>query len=93
MANKFLVKRPLITEKSTDLAKMSKYVFLVDDSATAPEVKKVVEQLYGVNVLKTNIINTKDKKRRLGTSVGIKPGYKKIIVTLKKGQKLDVVPQ
>ncbi len=91
--NKFLIKNPLVTEKSAELGKGGKYVFLVDKKATAPEVKKIVEEVYKVNVLRTNVINTKGKTRRLGASVGKKSGHKKIIVTLKEGQKLDVLPQ
>ena len=93
MANKFLVKSPIITEKVTMISKMGKYVFLVDKSATKNEVEKVVEAHYKVKITAVNIINTRPKKRRLGRSVGIKPGYKKAIVTLQEGQKLDILPQ
>lgn len=91
--NKFLVKNPIISEKAVEFSKFSKYAFLVDKRATVSEVKKIVEAQYHVNVIKTNTINVKPKTKRLGRSVGVKPGYKKIIVTLKKGQKLDVLPQ
>jgi large subunit ribosomal protein L23 len=91
--NKFLLKNPIVTEKSTAMAQEGKYVFLVDKNATAPEIKKVIETVYKVKVAGTNTVNVKDKKRRLGMSVGVKPGYKKIIVTLQKGQKLDILPQ
>lgn len=93
MINKFSVKNPIVTEKSTDLSKSGKYVFLVGKNTTASEAKKVVENIYNVKVIQTNVVNVQGKKRRLGNSVGVKPGYKKIIVTLKKGQKMDVVPQ
>lgn len=93
MINKFSVKNPIVTEKSTDLSKSGKYVFLVGKNTTASEAKKVVENIYNVKVIQTNVVNVQEKKRRLGNSVGVKPGYKKIIVTLKKGQKMDVVPQ
>ncbi|OGY68348.1 MAG: 50S ribosomal protein L23 [Candidatus Harrisonbacteria bacterium RIFCSPLOWO2_02_FULL_45_10c] len=91
--NKFLVKKPIITEKSTDLGKSGKYVFLVDSGATVTEAKKVVQSVYNVTVVKANVINVKSKVRRLGSSVGVKPGYKKIIMTLKSGQRLDIIPQ
>lgn len=91
--NKFSVKYPIVTEKTTDLGQEGKYVFLVDKNTSASEAKKIVENSYKVNVVSTNVINVKAKKRRLGMSVGTKPGYKKIIMTLKKGQKLDVLPQ
>lgn len=91
--NKALVKKVLITEKSTDLGSIGKYVFLVDKNTTSTEARKIVENQYSVKVVKTNTINTKDKKRRVGYTIGIRPGYKKVIMTLKKGQKLDILPQ
>lgn len=93
MANKFLIKNPVVTEKSTQLGQDRKYTFLVDGRTAAQEAKKVVEGNYNVKVLKTNVINIKPKKRRLGQTIGVKPGYKKIIMTLAKGQKLDILPQ
>ena len=93
MSNKFLVKNPLITEKAARMSSMGKYMFLVDDNAVTPEIKKAVETIYKVNVINVNVINTKPKQRRLGRSLGVKSGYKKAIVTLKEGQKLDILPQ
>ncbi|HEY4500138.1 MAG TPA: 50S ribosomal protein L23 [Candidatus Paceibacterota bacterium] len=93
MANKFLIKHPLITEKAVALGQFGKYMFLVRPEATVSEIKKVVEQKYNVKVTKTNVINVKPKQKRLGRSVGTKSGYKKVIVTLKAGQKLDILPQ
>ena len=92
MSNKFLIKHPLITEKATRMSSMGKYMFLVDGKAVRPEIKKAIEAIYKVKVIKINIINTKPKQRRLGRSIGVKPGYKKAIVTLKEGQKLDILP-
>lgn len=93
MINKFLIKNPLITEKGTIMAAMGKYLFLVDNKANKSEVKKVVEGIYKVKVTGVNIVNTKSKPRRLGRTLGRKPGYKKAIVTLAAGQKLDILPQ
>ena len=90
--NKFLVKQPLITEKAHALSALGKYVFLVERGANKTEVKKAIEIIYKVHVTDTHVVNAKPKQRRLGRSVGVKPGYKKIIVTLKKGEKLDVLP-
>lgn len=92
MANKFLIKRPLITEKGTGLNQLGKYLFLVDKKANKPEVKKVIEEVYKVKVSSVRVINIKPKSRRLGRTVGTVPGYKKAIVTLKPGQKLDILP-
>lgn len=90
--NKFLLKNPLITEKGTQISSLGKYLFLVDKKATKPEIKKIIKAVYKVDITQVNIVNVKPKKRRLGASVGVKSGYKKAIVTLKAGQKLDILP-
>ncbi len=91
--NKFLVKKPIVTEKAVRLGQDNKYVFLVENEASATEVKKVVEANYKVKVIGTNVINAKGKEKRWGMNLNMKPGYKKVIVTLQKGQKLDILPQ
>ncbi|MDD5430958.1 MAG: 50S ribosomal protein L23 [Candidatus Pacebacteria bacterium] len=91
--NKFLMKKPIISEKAMNMSSNGKYVFLVADKATVSEIKKIVEKEYNVKVVKANVINVKSKTRKLGRSIGTKPGYKKIILTLKQGQKLDILPQ
>lgn len=92
MTNKFLIKNPIISERATNLSALGKYVFLVDKSATKPEVKKAIELIYKVNVDRVHVINTRPKPRHTGRYIGTKPGYRKAIVTLKKGQKLDILP-
>ena len=81
---------PVITEKSTNLSSLNKLVFKVIDSANKKNLKKNIEKIFKVNVTKINIIN---KKRRIkftrGRSTRVK-GYKKAIVTLKKGQSIDL---
>ncbi len=93
MINKFIVKNPLITEKATAEGPLGKYTFLVEKKANKPEVKKAVEAIYKVKVTQVNIVNARPKSRRLGRTTGVKPGYKKAIVTLAAGQKLDILPQ
>ena len=81
---------PLVTEKSTKLSEMNKVVFKVNSSADKKSVKKNIEKIFKVNVVKVNIIN---KQRRIKTVRGKKvkvQGYKKAIVTLKKGQNIDL---
>jgi large subunit ribosomal protein L23 len=92
-ANKFLIKNPIITEKSSRLAELGKYVFLVQDKATKNEVKKAVENIYKVKVVGVQTINTRPKPRRFGRFVGMRSGYRKAIVTLKEGQKIEIMPQ
>ena len=81
---------PVVTEKATNLSEMNKVVFKVNSSANKRSVKKNIEKIFKVNVVKVNIIN---KQRRLKTVKGRKvkvQGYKKAIVTLKKGQNIDL---
>jgi len=80
-----------ISEKATDLAEKGQYVFKVFSKANKIEIKKAIENLYGVDVLTVNIIRVPSKKRRLGRVSGFKKGYKKAIVKIKKGQKIDIL--
>ena len=81
---------PLVTEKSTNLSELNKVVFKVNSSADKKSIKKSIEKIFKVNVIKINIIN---KQRRFKTVKGRKvkvQGYKKAIITLKKGQNIDL---
>ena len=81
---------PVITEKSTNLSTFNKVVFKVIDSANKKNLKKNIEKIFKVNVTKINIINkqTRNKITR-GRKVKV-VGYKKAIITLKKGQSIDL---
>ncbi|MBI3589156.1 MAG: 50S ribosomal protein L23 [Candidatus Liptonbacteria bacterium] len=85
----FLIKKPLLTEKSTALNTLGKYTFVVEPEATKNEIRKAVKELYKVDVLNVNILNTQAKKRRFRNLISRKGGYKKAIVTLKAGQKIN----
>ena len=81
---------PLVTEKSTNLSEINKVVFKVNSLANKKSVKKSIEKIFKVNVVKINIIN---KQRRIKIARGKKAkvrGYKKAIITLKKGQNIDL---
>ncbi len=91
MADKTLVKRPIITEKASNLGAINQYVFLVENHTTAPEVKKAIEATYKVKVQAVRTINVPSRVKRIGRNIGEKPGYRKAIVTLKKGEKLDIL--
>jgi len=81
---------PLVTEKSTNLSEMNKVVFKVNSLANKKSIKKSIEKIFKVNVIKINIIN---KQRRIKIARGKKVkvrGYKKAIITLKKGQNIDL---
>lgn len=88
----FVVKHPLITEKSYKLSAEGKYVFMVDNQTNKSEVKKAVKILYKVDPISVNIINSRRKNKHFGPRITAGSKYKKAIVTLKKGQKIDVMP-
>ena len=82
--------RPIITEKATILSEQNKTVFKVHSKANKKNIKKNIEKIFKVEVTKVNIINKKSKtKSTRGRKVKI-PGFKKAIVTLKKGQNIDL---
>ena len=84
------IKSPIITEKATILSEQNKTVFKVHQGATKINIKKNIEKIFKVTVLKVNIINQKSKqKMRQGRKI-YKTGYKKAIITLKKGQSIDL---
>ena len=85
--------RPQITEKATFLMEKNQYIFQSFKTATKPEVKKAVEEVYGVDVEKIRVINVKRKRKRLGRTTGWSKGYKKVIVTIKKGQEIEIIPR
>ena len=81
---------PVITEKSTNLSSLNKIVFKVIDTANKKNLKKNIEKIFKVNVIKINIINKQNRtKLTRGKKVKVS-GYKKAIVTLKKGQNIDL---
>ncbi|MFC1623272.1 50S ribosomal protein L23 [Patescibacteria group bacterium] len=80
---------PRITEKTHDLGGENKYVFRVSTDSNKKKVKESVESIYGVTVEGVNIVNIKAKKRRFGRTIGKKSGFKKAIVTVKKGDKIE----
>ena len=81
---------PVITEKSTNLSEQNKIVFKINRNANKKNVKKSIEKIFKVNVIKVNIINKKTKtKLTRGRKVKV-TGYKKAIITLKKGQTIDL---
>lgn len=84
---------PHVTEKATALTEENKYVFKVSPKANKIEIKKAVEDLYGVNVINVRIINIPRRQRRLGKQKGWRKGYKKAIVKIKKGQKIEILPR
>ena len=81
---------PLVTEKSTNLSEQNKIVFKVPTTANKDNLKKNIEKIFKVNVTKINIINKQNRKKMTrGKKIKVS-GYKKAIITLKKGQSIDL---
>ena len=81
---------PVVTEKSTNLSELNKIIFRVPDGANKKNLKKNIERIFKVNVTKINIINKQNRvKLTRGRKVKVS-GYKKAIITLKKGQSIDL---
>tara|TARA_B100001123_G_scaffold438139_1_gene572301 strand:+ start:86 stop:379 length:294 start_codon:yes stop_codon:yes gene_type:complete len=81
---------PVVTEKSTNLSEQNKIIFKVPKNANKKNLKKNIEKIFKVNVTKINIINKKSREKLTrGRKIKIS-GYKKAIITLKKGQNIDL---
>ena len=81
---------PAVTEKATSLSEFNKVVFKVNKGASKKSIKKSVEKIFKVNVIKINTVNTKGKSKIVRGKTVKKPSSKKAIVTLKKGQSIDL---
>ena len=84
------VLHPVVTEKSTNLSEQNKIVFKVPQKSNKQILKKSIEKIFKVNVVKVNIINKQNRQKiSRGRKIKLK-GYKKAIITLKKGQNIDL---
>ena len=81
---------PIITEKATSLSEQNKIIFKVNIKANKKVIKKNIEKIFKVNVIKLNIIKIKGKNKVVRGKKVKKADYKKAIVTLKKGQSIDL---
>ena len=81
---------PNLTEKSTSLSEFNKVVFKVNKKANKKLIKKSIEKIFKVNVIKINTVNIRGKAKIVKNRKAYKPGYKKAIITLKKGQTIDL---
>jgi large subunit ribosomal protein L23 len=82
--------RPIVTEKSTVLTGLNKYVFEVDPRANKNQIREAVELAFNVHVTDVNTINMKGKPKRFGRKVTPRPDWKKAVVTLIPGDKIDL---
>lgn len=86
-----VLRKPLLSEKIVALQDANnQYAFVVDPIANKVEIKRAVEQKYGVKVLQVNTLNVQGKVKRMGRFAGARPDWKKAIVTLKKGDKIEL---
>jgi large subunit ribosomal protein L23 len=81
---------PIVTEAATVLIEQNKYIFKVSSTATKLQIKMAIEKIYKVKVEKVNTVSIPKKFRSRGRIPGWKSGYRKAIVTLKEGNKIDV---
>lgn len=89
MDARYLIKRPLITEKTTRMMEENKYCFLVDPKANKTEIRQAIEQIFKVKVKSVNTMNVMGKLKRMGRYQGRRPSWKRAIVTLEKGSRIE----
>ena len=83
--------RPLITEKNTNLMPLGKYCFEVDRSANKVQIKAAVEEIFNVKVTQVHTMNVRGKQRRRGMRYGYTADWKKAIVTLAEGDRIELL--
>ncbi len=81
---------PVVSEKSYSLIEDNKYSFRVHDKAHKTQIRQAVEELFEVKVEGVNIVQVRSKPKRRGLSKGVKPGWKKAIVQLREGDKIEI---
>ena len=84
-----ILRRPLVTEKSTRLSESGKYVFEVDKRASKDQVKAAVEKAFKVGVVSVNMVRMPGEVKRMGRRAVAHPSWKKAIVTLREGDKIQ----
>ncbi|NTW02486.1 MAG: 50S ribosomal protein L23 [Oscillochloris sp.] len=82
--------RPLITEKNTTLMELNQYSFEVLREASKPEIKHAIETIFSVTVTRVNTLNVRGKMRRRGRESGYTRDWKKAIVTLASGDRIEI---
>ncbi len=85
-----IIIRPVVTEKTTNLSEQNKYVFQVANSANKDMVKKAVKEIFNVTPDRVNVIMMRGKKKRVRYQYGYTTAWKKAIVTLKAGDKIEL---
>ena len=84
-----IIKKPVVTEKSTRLLEMNKYCFMVDRRASKMQIKQAIEELFKVKVKDVNTMRVLGKIKRMGKHEGRRPSWKKAVVTLEPGNRIE----
>ena len=92
MDSRDVIVRPILTEKSTMLSEVGKYVFRVNNQANKLQIRQAVEELFRVDVASVNVARVRGKWRRFGRSRGRQSDWKKAVVTLEPGQSIELFP-
>lgn len=87
-----LIISPIVTEKAALLMEQNKYVFDVSRKATKDQVRQAIEGFFDVKIVSINTSRQPHKKKRVGRFIGLKPNYKRAIVTLAPGDKIELFP-
>ncbi len=85
-----VIRRPIITEKNTMLVEQNKYTFEVDRDANKPQIREAVEKAFKVKVASVNVMHVPGKMRRAGRQRGMTSSWKKAVVTLEEGNKIEL---
>ena len=85
-----VLRRPIITEKATNLQALGKYTFEVARDANKPQIKEAVEKAFKVKVASVNVMHVPGKMRRAGRQRGMTSSWKKAVVTLEEGNKIEL---
>lgn len=85
-----VILEPILSEKSTDLSEQNKYVFRVSIQANKHLVSKAIKEIFNVTPEKVNIMRVRGKQKRVRYQYGITPAWKKAIITLKEGDKIEL---
>lgn len=89
MESRDIIKKPIITEETTRMMELNKYCFMVDHRANKIQIKKAIEEIFNVKVMDINTMRVLGKMKRMGRFEGRRPSWKKAIVTLEPGSRIE----
>ncbi len=89
MESRDIIKKPVITEETTRMMELNKYCFMVDHRANKIQIKKAIEEIFDVKVTDVNTMRVLGKMKRMGRFEGRRPSWKKAVVTLEPGSRIE----